>query len=195
MHSLRCSWRCLCLNCVDNVCRITLRRRPLIRRCQVFGKLLKMKRFAAVCGIALCLVSCLHQAHALCTLTGCRDTAKSCEEGASCRSTCCGRCSKCAACRSSQSSSDSCSACAMTRPVSSDCPSDGDCTCCQVQPAANPSLAGDSALTLLDTWFAEAPTSVVVEVSRAIDCREAVGSDVSPLRAVDFCASLCRFLA
>lgn len=159
----------------------------------MFYKLIKMKRTAAFCSIALTLLSCLHQAHALCMLTGCLKSDVVCEGESSCVS-CCGHCSKCSATRCVHVTTSSGRAVRTSSPVD-DCPSEGNCVCCQVLPAATPTLASDASLTVVDAWMAEAPTSVVAVIVESIDRQAATGCVAPPLRAVDICASLCRFLA
>jgi hypothetical protein len=154
---------------------------------------LKMKRIAAVGGIALTLMGCLHQAHAICMLTGCLKGEVACEGKSTCVS-CRGHCSKCSAKRCVHVAPSSDRAVTQSSPVG-DCPTDGNCVCCQAQPVATPTLASDVSLTVVEAWMAEAPTNVVADIVESIDRHEGTGCVAPPLRAVDVCASLCRFLA
>lgn len=170
---------------------------------QVFTKLTWLKRVAATCGIALTLLSCMHQAHALCVFSGCTAARSHSQDEAS-HSCQCAACSAGERCATHDCARQSCDKADCTErgemlldvPWTPCCPTNDEKACCQPQhPAMNHSLQVDASLMAIDAWCAPAPMSISLIVSQTNNnCRTTV-SVVAPQRAIDACATLCRFLA
>lgn len=161
----------------------------------VFYRLNIAKRIVAACGIALVMLSCLQQTHALCQLTGCRSLESS-EHRADC-----GKCPAQPKCKHS---------CArpVEKPAGSylashcdngshdrSCPTPGKCMCCQAPPTPSQSSPVDAeSLTTASLTYSNWG-SVTTSVDLAAVGWDTSTSRISPERSIETCVRLCRFLA
>lgn len=148
----------------------------------------KLKKLVVLGGIALALMPCLQQTHALCRLAGCvkRILPAPVEVGivtVSERGHCCRHESPPPREKPNQERGD-------------DLPCGPDCWCAQPpDPRQSPRNVTESAKAELSTLHAEAATPFGVERQIHLDLNESLAPDLLPsLSAGETCVFLCRFL-
>lgn len=161
----------------------------------VFYHFSTVKRFVAVCGIALTLLSCLQQAHALCQLTGCKPQTTT--QGRSCCCKCSARlASKCACAGIAEKPTSD--RIATTCPHCShgpSCPARGNCSCCQSIPTPNLISPLDVELATIASASCAYWASVVTGVDFLTGGCDTASAGLSAERSIETCVRLCRFLA
>lgn len=153
------------------------------------------RRFIAVCGVWLTLLSCMQQTHAFCVFNGCLgskeqqitgDCGDKCTSGKKCSH------SRCCASRDSS--------CVKSAQVDAECqpaePCDQTCWCCQApapQMGSAP-LDTESVTQLTVTCAGSCHAASWLEMASA-GWSMTIINESSPQRAIDVCVRLCRFLA
>jgi hypothetical protein len=161
-----------------------------------------MKRVIAVCGVWLTFVSCMQQTHAWCAMSGCQSankhtevrTACSCIAKRKCRASCGsghGRRPDDAGGTSVNQNAGRAAYANLHDAPSKPCRREGAC-CVPPSPQQAP--------TPLDADFLTQPVAAEFVCQPSAPLRDALGAECSgsaewtPLRAIDACVRLCRFL-
>jgi hypothetical protein len=190
------SAHCDCLNYGIASCRVILKRLPGQNRGRfVFYRLTIAKRVAAVCGIALTVLNCMQQTHAICQLTGCKP-----QNASEVRSSCC----------KSAAASTCVHSCHRVdeKPTGADhasigeqgshgptCPSPENCVCCQAPPTPSQSSPVDAEFVTMASSSCNCCCSALMSVDVAAVGCDATTSRFAPERSIETCIRLCRFLA
>lgn len=153
-----------------------------------------LKRFIAICGVALMLLESSQQAHALCQLTGCRPKCESKQQD-----DCCQHSDRSVCQRHDRQSNQgpallAVRSCCQHASHGPSCPSPENCACCQVSPVA---LHVSVTVVPPDLQLCYAPQQL--DDSTASLCPGPSVWMASRLIAVDShslatCSRLCRFL-
>lgn len=159
----------------------------------MFYRLTIAKRIVAACGIALVVLSCVQQTHALCRMTGCQPRATA-EEMATCD--CCDKPLQCQhdgepADHHATDSGVAANVCADQHTPA--CPSPGHCVCCQQLPTPTQSSPVDagSLLAALDCFCCDSTPTILDDAASGWSTAD---SPIAHERSIDLCARLCRLL-
>jgi hypothetical protein len=160
----------------------------------MYWRLHKLKRFIAACGVALMLLECVQQAHALCQLTGCQPKCEA-EAGADC----CQHSGKQSCQRNHRRANQSpglrmVRACCQHSAPSPACPNSENCVCCQAAPVGLP-VSITAAPSDVDLCHAHVQLSpAVASGSLTRPARASLYVDASTADSLATCVRLCRFL-
>jgi hypothetical protein len=159
----------------------------------VFYRLTIAKRIVAACGIALVILSCVQQTHALCRVTGCRPQATAgvtatcdcCEEPAHCQH-------DCDPADHHPTGVDAVSSCCTNQHAPA-CPSPNECACCRQLPTPTQSSPVDagSLLAAIDCICCDSTPTVIADVASSWNTAD---TPIAHERSIDLCARLCRLL-